>query len=94
MQRTMMKEDDVIGTMQVLDVIQYYEGQHIIDLRRIANLKMGSRGLPCDPSCIRWTPHSMGSGVAGAVGGGVAGALGHSGGVGMSGAGNMGSRRR
>lgn len=67
MQRTMMKEEDVIGTMQVLEVIQYYEGQHIIDLRKVANLKMGSRGLPCDPSCIKWTPHSMGQGVAGAT---------------------------
>lgn len=67
MQRTMMKEEDVIGTLQVLGVIQYYEGQHIIDLRKVAGLKLGSRGLPCDPSCIRWTPHSMGTGVAGAT---------------------------
>jgi histone acetyltransferase HTATIP len=65
MQQTMMKEEDVIGTMQVLEVIQYYEGQHIIDLRKVADMKLGSRGLPCDPSCIKWTPHSMGTGVAG-----------------------------
>lgn len=74
MQCTMMKEEDVIGTMQVLDVIQYYEGQHIIDLRKVTGLKLGSRGLPCDPSCIKWTPHSMGTGVAGATKG-AAGAV-------------------
>lgn len=72
MGRTMMKEDDVIGTMQVLDVIQYYEGQHIIDLRKVANMKLGSGGLPCDPSCIKWTPHSIGNGVAGAKKSGAA----------------------
>lgn len=94
MQRTMMKEEDVIGTLQVLDVIQYYEGQHIIDLRRIANLKMGSRGLRCDPSCIRWTPHSMGQGVAGAVTGSAgAGTVFGSGSLAVVG-GTVGGRRR
>lgn len=73
MQRTMMKEEDVIGTMQVLDVIQYYEGQHIIDLRKVANMKMGSRGLPCDPEAIRWKPHSVGNGVADLIPGGIGG---------------------
>ncbi len=62
-EKTMMKADDIIGTLQALNLIQYYEGQHIIDLRRVSNMKMGSRGLPCDPSCIRWTPHSYGNGV-------------------------------
>lgn len=62
-EKTMMKSDDIIGTLQALNLIQYYEGQHIIDLRRVNNMKMGSRGLPCDPSCIRWTPHSYGNGV-------------------------------
>lgn len=62
-QKTMMKTEDIVGTLQALNVIQYYEGQHIIDLRRVTNMKMGSRGLPCDPACIRWTPHTMGPGV-------------------------------
>lgn len=61
--KTMMKVEDIIGTLQALNLIQYYEGQHIIDMRRINNLKMGSRGLPCDSSCIRWTPHIQGPGV-------------------------------
>ncbi len=60
---TMMKAEDIIGTLQALNLIQYYEGQHIIDLRRVSNMKMGSRGLPCDPSRIRWKPHSYGTGV-------------------------------
>jgi len=68
--RTMMKTDDIVSTLQVLGVIQYYEGQHVIELRRVANLKMGSRGLPCDPTCIRWTPHET-VGGGGPGGGGV-----------------------
>eukprot|EP00871_Galdieria_phlegrea_P004369 jgi/Galph1/4933/GphlegSOOS_G3504.1 len=55
-ERTMMKIEDIISTLQVLGLIQYYEGQHVLDLRRIDNIKLGSRGLPCDPSCIKWTP--------------------------------------
>lgn len=62
-ERTMMKAEDIIGTLQALDLIQYYEGQHILDMRRVANLKMGRNGLPCDPTCIRWTPHTQGPGV-------------------------------
>eukprot|EP00177_Eucheuma_denticulatum_P000494 GFKZ01000869.1.p1 GENE.GFKZ01000869.1~~GFKZ01000869.1.p1 ORF type:complete len:492 (+),score=56.69 GFKZ01000869.1:157-1632(+) len=62
-EKTMMKTEDIIGTLQALDLIQYYEGQHILDMRRVANLKMGSNGLPCDPTCIRWTPHIQGPGV-------------------------------
>lgn len=62
-QITMMKTEDIVGTLQALNLIQYYEGQHIIDMRRVSNLKMGSRGLPCDPSCIRWTPHAIGPGA-------------------------------
>lgn len=62
-EKTMMKTEDIIGTLQALNLIQYYEGQHIIDMRRVNNLKMGSRGLPCDSDCIKWTPHSYGPGV-------------------------------
>lgn len=62
-QKTMMKTEDIVGTLQALNLIQYYEGQHIIDMRRVNNMKMGSRGLPCDPSCIIWTPHTIGPGV-------------------------------
>lgn len=62
---TMMKGEDIVSTLQALKLIQYYEGQHIIDLRRVSNMKMGSRGLPCDPKCIIWTPHSYGTGVQG-----------------------------
>lgn len=62
-QKTMMKTEDIVGTLQALNLIQYYEGQHIIDMRRVNNMKMGSRGLPCDSSRIRWTPHTQGPGV-------------------------------
>ncbi|GJD08027.1 Histone acetyltransferase of the MYST family 2 [Galdieria sulphuraria] len=55
-ERTMMKMEDIISTLQVLGLIQYYEGQHVLDLRRIDNIKFGSKGLQCDSSSIRWTP--------------------------------------
>lgn len=58
-ERTMMKTEDIIGTLQALKLIQYYEGQHIIDMRRVANMNMGSGGLPCDPAAIRWTPKKI-----------------------------------
>ncbi|KAA8498568.1 Histone acetyltransferase KAT5 [Porphyridium purpureum] len=54
--RTMMKTEDIIGTLQVLELIQYYEGLHIIDMRRVMKMKLGSRGLLVDPSRIQWTP--------------------------------------
>lgn len=62
-QKTMMKTEDIVGTLQALNLIQYYEGQHIIDMRRVNNMKMGSRGLYCDPTRIVWTPHAVGPGV-------------------------------
>lgn len=61
--RTMMRTEDIIGTLQALNLIQYYEGQHILDMRRVNNMKMGSKGLPCDASLIRWTPHQVGNGI-------------------------------
>ena len=55
-ERTMMKTEDIIGTLRALDIIQYYEGQHIIDLRKVQDMKLGSRGLPFDPQALRWPP--------------------------------------
>lgn len=67
MERTMMKADDITGTLQALDVIRYQGGSHVIDIRRVMSMKLGNFGLECDPSCIRWTPHSIGQGVQAAL---------------------------
>ncbi|GAB0492775.1 hypothetical protein MMPV_004044 [Pyropia vietnamensis] len=79
--RTMMKTDDIVSTLQVLGLIQYYEGQHVVELRRVANLKMGSRGLPC--AFTEW-PISGGTAAAGVTlpgDGGVLVAVGRASGV-------------
>ena len=67
MEMTMMKPDDIVGTLQALNVIRYHGGSHVIDIRKVMNMKLGNLGLECDPSCIRWTPHSMGEGVKAAL---------------------------
>jgi GNAT superfamily N-acetyltransferase len=54
--RTMMKTEDIIGTLRALDLVHYHEGQHIIDLRRVQHMRLGHRGMPFDPACLRWSP--------------------------------------
>lgn len=63
MEKTMMKPEDITGTLQALNVVRYHGGSHVVDIRKIMNMNLGNLGLECDPSCIRWTPHSMGPGV-------------------------------
>lgn len=53
---TMMKTEDIIGTLRALDLVHYHEGQHIIDLRRVQHMRLGNRGMPFDPKYLRWTP--------------------------------------
>lgn len=70
---TMFKTDDIISTLQHLNMIQYCKGQHVIcaaphvieDHLR----KCGSLGLEVDPTKIVWCP------VGGWLGGGVGGYL-------------------
>ncbi|XP_013779738.1 histone acetyltransferase KAT5-like isoform X1 [Limulus polyphemus] len=57
---TSIKKEDVISTLQYLNLINYYKGQYIITLTRDvieaferAALK---RPLRIDPKCLHWTP--------------------------------------
>ncbi|XP_077521957.1 histone acetyltransferase Tip60 isoform X3 [Amblyomma americanum] len=57
---TSIKKEDVISTLQYLNLINYYKGQYIITLTREvveayerAALK---RPLRIDPKCLHWTP--------------------------------------
>lgn len=58
---TAIKVEDVVSTLQHLNLIQYQKGQHVICaapklIER--NLKeAGSAGLSVDPSKIVWTPY-------------------------------------
>jgi histone acetyltransferase MYST1 len=57
-----IKTEDVIATLQHLNLIQYQKGQHVICAAptvlaaRLA--AAGSAGLPVDPSRIVWTPYN------------------------------------
>ena len=58
---TMIKTDDVISTLQHLDLIKYQRGQHVIcgDPKIIAkHLKaVGKHRLEVDPNKLIWTPY-------------------------------------
>ncbi|DBA83233.1 TPA: nucleoside triphosphate pyrophosphohydrolase ham1 [Trebouxia sp. C0005] len=58
---TAIKVEDVVSTLQHLNLIQYQKGQHVICAARKLierNLKeAGSAGLAVDPSKIVWTPY-------------------------------------
>lgn len=57
---TSIKKEDVISTIQYLNLINYYKGQYIItindDALQMYNNAIKKRKLRIDPSFIRWTP--------------------------------------
>ncbi|RZF47713.1 hypothetical protein LSTR_LSTR005977 [Laodelphax striatellus] len=57
---TSIKKDDVISTLQTLNLINYYKGQYIITMNHetvSSHLKsMEKRKIRIDPKCIHWTP--------------------------------------
>ncbi|XP_049943881.1 histone acetyltransferase Tip60-like [Schistocerca serialis cubense] len=57
---TSIKKEDVISTLQILNLINYYKGQYIITLTKetIANHRraMEKRKIRIDPKCLHWTP--------------------------------------
>ncbi|CAD7695860.1 unnamed protein product [Ostreobium quekettii] len=58
---TAIKTDDIISTLQWLNMIQYKKGQHVIcaapDLVARHLAEAGSAGLEVSPSLIVWTPY-------------------------------------
>lgn len=61
---TSIKKEDVISTLQNLNLINYYKGQYIITLSRdtIKNhlQAMEKRAIRIDPKCLHWTPKDWG----------------------------------
>ncbi|KAJ8922803.1 hypothetical protein NQ315_007838, partial [Exocentrus adspersus] len=61
---TSIKKDDVISTLQNLNLINYYKGQYIITLSKEIiqgqQKAMESRTIRIDPKCLHWTPKDWG----------------------------------
>lgn len=57
---TSIKKEDVISTLQHLNLINYYKGQYVIVLSRellLAHYKsMAKRKVRIDPKCLHWQP--------------------------------------
>ncbi|XP_064484834.1 histone acetyltransferase KAT5-like [Ornithodoros turicata] len=57
---TSIKKEDVISTLQYLNLINYYKGQYIITLTRevVEAYERAARKRPIriDPKCLHWTP--------------------------------------
>lgn len=61
---TSIKKEDVISTLQNLNLINYYKGQYIITLSKeiiFSHQKaMETRKIRIDPKCLHWTPKDWG----------------------------------
>lgn len=53
---TSIKKEDVISTLQNLNLINYYKGQYIISVNEQHEKAMEKRNLRIDPKCLHWTP--------------------------------------
>ncbi|KAI5646162.1 MOZ/SAS family domain-containing protein [Phthorimaea operculella] len=53
---TSIKKEDVISTLQNLNLINYYKGQYIISVNQQHEKAMEKRLLRIDPKCLHWTP--------------------------------------
>ncbi|CAH1791663.1 unnamed protein product [Owenia fusiformis] len=57
---TSIKKEDVISTLQHLNLINYYKGQYIIQLTRDAldshSKAMAKKKIKIDPKCLHWQP--------------------------------------
>lgn len=57
---TSIKKEDVISTLQNLNLINYYKGQYIITLSEETvaahQRAMERRKIRIDPKCLHWTP--------------------------------------
>lgn len=54
---TAIKTEDIISTLQSLNLIKYWKGQHIIAVSRATIddcLSKGSRIKLCKPECLTW----------------------------------------
>ena len=59
-ERTSIRKEDVVSTLQYLQLVQYYKGQYIIcltkDILERHIKSMVKRKVRIDPKSIKWTP--------------------------------------
>ncbi len=59
-ERTSIRKEDVVSTLQYLGLIQYYKGQYILtftkDIVEGHKRAMVKRKLRIDPKFLHWTP--------------------------------------
>eukprot|EP01094_Clydonella_sp_ATCC50884_P019344 TRINITY_DN3753_c0_g4_i1.p1 TRINITY_DN3753_c0_g4~~TRINITY_DN3753_c0_g4_i1.p1 ORF type:complete len:433 (+),score=114.00 TRINITY_DN3753_c0_g4_i1:86-1384(+) len=64
-QMTAIKTEDIISTLQSLNLIKYWKGQHIISVtpKVIEDhmKKHAKESVRIDPACIHWVPYEMGT---------------------------------
>ena len=57
---TSIRKEDVISTLQHLNLLQYYKGQYIIcitkDVLESHMKSMKKRKIRIDPKCLHWQP--------------------------------------
>lgn len=57
---TAIKKEDVVSTLQHLNIVNYYKGQYILTLTDEAlenNARaLSKRKVRIDPKCLHWTP--------------------------------------
>lgn len=57
-EKTSIKKEDVVSTLQHLNLINYYKGQYIITLSAeqidAHDRAMTKRGIRIDPKCLHW----------------------------------------
>merc|ERR1712029_1084109 len=59
-ERTSIKKEDVQNTLQKINLINYYKGQHILTLNKDLldkhEKERKKRRVQIDPKCLHWTP--------------------------------------
>ena len=57
---TSIRKEDVISTLQHLNLLQYYKGQYVIcitkDILESHSKGMKKRKIRIDPKCLHWQP--------------------------------------
>lgn len=59
-EHTSIRKEDVVSTLQNMNLVQYYKGQYILCLTEEVLEKharsMNKRKIRIDPKCIKWIP--------------------------------------
>ncbi len=59
-EKTSIRKEDVVSTLQTMNLVQYYKGQYIICLTKEVldrhARSMTKRKIRIDPKYIKWTP--------------------------------------